>query len=193
MLLPVPPAKIASFLSELERRFAALSREAGEELRREHNVSRARLMIERRLDVRYAGQAYEIQVPFVRDFARHFHQGHERAYGYAHTGRPIEVVSLRVRLILPIRKPGLGPQPESTKPIRAQPPASAIVKRKLVWFGSSSRPTPLYDRDRLLPGMRFAGAAIVVEYSSTTVVPPEFVCTVDEYGDLVLRRGRNEG
>ena len=50
------------------------------------------------------------------------------------------------------------------------------------------RPTSFFDRERLRPGMRFAGPAIVVEYSSTTVVPPDFVSRVDDFENLELRQ-----
>jgi len=60
------------------------------------------------------------------------------------------------------------------------------VKKKLVWFGERFWKTPCYDRERLRPGARFAGPAMVLEYSSTTVVPPDFVCQVDEFLNLVL-------
>jgi N-methylhydantoinase A len=55
-----------------------------------------------------------------------------------------------------------------------------------VWFDGRSHPTPLYERTRLAPGTRFRGPAIVTEYSSTTVVPPDFDCRVDGILNLVL-------
>jgi len=44
----------------------------------------------------------------------------------------------------------------------------------------------LIDRDGLRPGHAFEGPAVVVEYSTTTLVPPGTVCRVDEWGNLVL-------
>ena len=62
----------------------------------------------------------------------------------------------------------------------------AILKQKDVWFGDRFHRTPLYDRERLRPGMRLKGPAVVAEYSSTTIVPPGFQCRVDSQGNLVL-------
>jgi N-methylhydantoinase A len=45
---------------------------------------------------------------------------------------------------------------------------------------------PRYERDALQPGTRFAGPALVVEYSSTTLVPPKWRATVDGDGHLHL-------
>jgi N-methylhydantoinase A len=49
--------------------------------------------------------------------------------------------------------------------------------------------TRIFDRERLRPGHRFAGPAIVEEYDSTTVVPPGQTCEVDAYLQLVITAG----
>ncbi len=165
----------------LEGRFARLERTARGELRRE-GFPAAAARAERRLDVRYVGQAYELSVPFTADFPKQFHREHERAYGYAHAGRALEIVNLRLRLVIPT--PKLRGKPPRWKPFRNA--RAAIVKHKPVWFGQRSWPTPFYDRERLGRGGRLAGPAVVVEYSSTTVVPPGCLCRVDEDFNLVL-------
>src|SRR5262249_26041463 len=58
-------------------------------------VRRPRL--ERALDVRYAGQSYEVTVPYSCGWAREFHAHHRRLFGHASPGRTLEVVTLRVR------------------------------------------------------------------------------------------------
>jgi N-methylhydantoinase A len=138
--------------------------------------------VERRLDVRYVGQAYELPVVFTPDFPKRFHREHVKAYGYAHADRPIEVVNLRVRLTIPTAKPAAPRQ----RPRTAGSAVRALFKKKPVWFGSCFLATPLYDRERLDPGARLRGPAVVVEYSSTTVVPPDFVLNVDRFRNLVL-------
>lgn len=173
-----------NLLYDLERQCARLERSARAELRKEHFPEQL-AQPERRLDVRYVGQAYELSVPFTAGFRRRFHLEHEKAYGYAHPARPLEIVSLRLRLTIPTPKPPLRSRFTGTGEARA-----AIVKEKPVWFGKRFYPTPLYDRERLGPGARLAGPAVVVEYSSTTVVPPDFVCRVDEYLNLVLSYAR---
>jgi N-methylhydantoinase A len=192
VLLPVPdgggkPAqRSAGFWRELEDRFAALERAARADLQRE-GFSAELADMEQRLDLRYAGQSYELTVPLRKDFRQLFHQQHEKAYGYAHAGRPLEIVNLRLRLTIPTPKPQLRAR-------RAGNPdsAPARVKTKPVWFSGRFRPTRLYDRTRLEAGMRIAGPAVVFEYSSTTVVPPDFECLVDEYLNLTLSRAENE-
>jgi N-methylhydantoinase A len=201
VLLPVPSelarerprnnALSGAFFRDLERRFERLEQSARAELGREHlTAAPARhARAERRLDVRYAGQAYELSVPFTPDFRRRFHGEHEKAYGHSSPGRPLEVVNLRLRLVIPTPKPratGTAGPPSGRMRASARDVRAAIVKQKPVWFGERSRPTPLYDRERLPAGARLAGPAIVVEYSSTTVIPPGWTCRVDEHRNLVL-------
>ena len=187
LLVPVPNLdrhshrQFAKFIERLDQQFARLERDAREELRREH-FSPELARVERHLDVRYVGQAYELPVAFTPNFPKRFHSEHEKAYGYAHAGRPIEVVNLRVRLTIPTPKP--APPPGQTG--ASSNSARAVVKKKPVWFGSRFWMTPLYDRERLGPGARLRGPAVVVEYSSTTVVPPDFILNVDRFSNLVL-------
>ena len=136
---------------------------------------------ERRLDVRYAGQSYELSVPFKKDFRRRFDQQHRQAYGYSHPARRIEIVNLRLRLAIRTPKPQLRVH----KPGRATP---AKMKSKPVWFDGRFRATPVYDRNGLAAGTRLRGPAVIVEYSSTTVVPPDFRCEVDDFLNLLLKR-----
>ncbi len=202
VLLPVPCSGtrvLSDFVRDLGRRFEVLEKSGREELKRE-GFAAERARATRRLDVRYAGQAYELSVPFSARFTDLFHREHERAYGHVQPGRPLEVVNLRVRLTIPTPKPRLETgkseveagnwkvETRESKLGTQEGLDGAIVQKKSVWFEGTSRTTTVYDRDRLRPGARFRGPAIVVEYSSTAVVPPDFECVVDGRGNLVLAR-----
>lgn len=50
-------------------------------------------------------------------------------------------------------------------------------------------PTPIYDGDRLRPGMKLAGPAVVERMGDTIVVPGFATATVDGYGNVVLDIG----
>src|SRR4029077_2330698 len=91
----------------LERQFYLLEQTARKELRSEHPRAgpASSWKIARYVDLRYSGQAYELSVPFTPRFPQQFHLEHEKAYGYAHDGRPLEIVNLRVRVIVPTPKP----------------------------------------------------------------------------------------
>jgi N-methylhydantoinase A len=48
----------------------------------------------------------------------------------------------------------------------------------------------IYRREALEPGVKFAGPALVVEYSATTVVPPGCECGVDGRKNLIIKRAQ---
>jgi N-methylhydantoinase A/oxoprolinase/acetone carboxylase beta subunit len=73
--------------SDLEREFAILERRAKKDLRA--------ALVSRYADMRYAGQSYELTIPWKASF----HDAHNKAYGYADTSRAIEVVAIRVTAI----------------------------------------------------------------------------------------------
>jgi N-methylhydantoinase A len=175
-------ALFPNFLNGVAGRFRQIERAARAELRRDH-FPPGRILVERQLEVRYAGQSYELTVPFSPRFPVEFQRLHEKTYGYTHGHKPLEVVNLRLRLTVPTSS-------KRSRKLHGRSPArrakSAVVKEKDVWFGDRFHPTSLYDRNLLLPGMNFPGPAVVVEYSSTTIVPPGFRCRVDSELNLVM-------
>ena len=50
-------------------------------------------------------------------------------------------------------------------------------------------PTRYYDRSALKAGNRLDGPAIVNQYDSTTVIPPEVSAHVDSFGNIVIATG----
>ena len=113
-----------------------------------------------------------------------FHQAHQQRYGYADESRTVEVVNVRVRVTVaavPVEFP--------RSPLRDGNGRQAAIKSGKVIFGGRHLDTVFYDRDRLQPGDRFAGPAIVTEYSATTVVAPGWAANVDGYQNLVIEAG----
>jgi len=52
-------------------------------------------------DLRYDGQSFELTVPLGPRLAERFHEAHERRYGHADPGRPLELVALRTAEVRP--------------------------------------------------------------------------------------------
>jgi N-methylhydantoinase A len=181
VLLPVESA--AGAARDLRRAFAQLDREGkrgmlGEGLPSQH------IRIERFLDMRYAGQAYELSVPARGDFVRAFHREHELRYGHANPARAIEIVNIRSRLI------GATPRLAWPRHRLGRPECrEAIVATREVMFRGKKERTPIYVREKLQAGNVVRGPAIIAEYSGTTVVPPGWRGRVDAYDNLVLSRG----
>ncbi len=81
VFLPVPSdGGLSGLWLALEKRFARMERASRTELQQEGFPSQS-ARAERRLDLRYAGQSYELSVPFKKDFRRLFDQQHLRLTG----------------------------------------------------------------------------------------------------------------
>jgi N-methylhydantoinase A/oxoprolinase/acetone carboxylase beta subunit len=67
------------------------------------------LPVDGEADLRYAGQSFELTVPLGPRLAERFHAAHEERYGYADTGRALELVAVRtaeVRAAAPVTVTG---------------------------------------------------------------------------------------
>ncbi|MBI3663741.1 MAG: hydantoinase/oxoprolinase family protein [Acidobacteria bacterium] len=172
--------RAADATRELRKQFAHIESRGLREMRGE-GFSPRLVRIERMLDMRYVGQAYELTVAAEGDFVGAFHRAHERRYGYADPGRAVEAVNVRARLT------GATPKPELPKSRRAGAnPRAALVEPRPVMIARRRARTAIYDRARLRAGNRFAGPAVVVEYSATTFVPPGWRGRVDAYENMIL-------
>jgi N-methylhydantoinase A len=169
--------------AKLDREFAALEKKSGAEFRGEGWTGRPRYM--RSVDVRYRGQGYELNLPLSKNLLRAFEREHQRRYGYAHAGREVEVVTIRLRAILKTTTGRVGTAALG-HPTRAQLGRVSVPEATVV-FGGKTVKTKLYSRDELRIGQTYRGPAIVTEYSATTVIPPGNRFVVDTSRNLLLR------
>jgi N-methylhydantoinase A len=135
----------------------------------------------RSVDLRYAGQGYELNISYGPEMAASFHAMHKRRYGFANETRPLEIVNIRVRLVAAAE----GFEPPRQR-IQEGDGAQALVGSRPVYFNGEALETRLYERDSLRAGDTFAGPAIISEYSSATILPPGDVLRVDILGNLVI-------
>jgi N-methylhydantoinase A len=178
----LPAASARSTAPALRPVFAALEREGARAMRVE-GFAPSDLRVEKLLDMRYVGQAYELSVSAGGEFVRGFHGEHERRYGYSDLARPVEVVNVRARFI------GTTPKVEWPKQRLGKAGCrDAMANTRQVWFRGRRQETPTYSREKLRPGNRFQGPAIVSEYSATTVVAPGWTAQVDAFENLQLSR-----
>ena len=131
------------------------------------------------VDLRYRGQSYELTIPLSSKFVEEFHRTHERRYGYANPDKPVEIVNVRTTFRGATKKPAF---PKATK-TRSKPQS---IETRPVWIGGKKVKTSIYDRDSLAHGHQIKGPAIIGEYSSTTLVPPGFICEIDALLNLLL-------
>lgn len=130
-------------------------------------------------DVRYAGQSYELTIPWSKTLAADFAAAHEKTYGYCIPGRPVEVVTLRLRVTRPVKPPQLRHPGRST-----QPPA-----HRRVWVNGKFRRIPVFERSQV-PAANTPGPGLVLDYGSTTFIPPHWHFHCDEAGALLIAANR---
>jgi N-methylhydantoinase A len=109
-----------------------------------------------------------------------FEGEHRRRYGFD-LDSPIEIATLRVV--------GRGVTPDLPRaPGHADEVAleDAVDRHETVVFDGESSSTPIYDRERLRPGHRIDGPAIVVQDDSTVVIEPGYAGAVDEYANIIM-------
>jgi N-methylhydantoinase A/oxoprolinase/acetone carboxylase beta subunit len=160
--------------SNLDARFAQLERRA----RRESAESPGTMIIERSADLRYLGQSYEINVPFTGPFAAcagRFHREHAKLYGYSNPGREVEVVTIRVRARTPLPKPKL----------KAARSRAGHPETRRVFVDGSWHNLKVWNRQDLGPTTR-KGPALILDYGSTTLIPPGWRFRLDRSGSLLI-------
>jgi N-methylhydantoinase A/oxoprolinase/acetone carboxylase beta subunit len=145
-------------------------------------------------DMRYVGQAYELDVPLpgllgpatMPAVLDAFHAVHERVYGYARTQQPVEFVNFRAVHTYPLPRPVLRPVARTSGSLD-----DARTGERPAWFAPGGFvATGVYDRARLPLGARLVGPAIIEQADTTTVLPPGHQALVEESGNLRLRRAR---
>ncbi len=117
----------------------------------------------RTVDVRYAGQNYELPVPLppgplsqatLQGLASGFEEAHRRLYGFAVDNAAIQLVTTRVEAAGIVRKAAFAAHEDAGPDGRG-----AVVGTRDVWLPEAGRlvPCPVYDRERLRPGNLIAG------------------------------------
>ncbi|WP_432738170.1 hydantoinase/oxoprolinase family protein [Maridesulfovibrio sp. FT414] len=166
---------------DLEELFAPLEAQGRADLAGE-GFADADIVVERFLDMRYQGQSFEIIVPFSGDWIEEFSKLHKQNYGYRNDNKTVEIVNIRLRTKgMPV-KPEV---PEAGELVSGMDPEALIGTTETV-FDSKRMETRILNRDLLRPGNRVDGPAIIIEYSSTLVIPPFAKGTVDAYGNLIF-------
>src|ERR1700691_992755 len=181
--------------ARLAQEFTTLEKQAAKDFQQE--AWRGRVRYQSSIDLRYRGQGYELNLPFTKNLLREFEQEHQRRYGYAHPGREVELVKIRLRAIvksppLKITRAQVGTAAPSTSSGQAlDHPGQAGLgpssrPQRPVLFDGKKLPAAIYSRDTLKPGKTYSGPAIITEYSATTVIPPGKRYHIDDKGNLQI-------
>ena len=171
--------------ADVEDMFARLAGQAVAELAAD-GFAEAQIGLQRAVDMRYAGQGYEITVACdsMADLAplrAAFDARHQAMFGHSAPDEPVEIVSYRVRGI------GKVPPVEMPRFSRAGSTlADALRETRRVRFDGETVECPVYQREKLDVGLRVAGPAVLDQLDCTTVICPGQVARVDEWKNLIV-------
>jgi N-methylhydantoinase A len=171
--------------------FAQLETQARDDLHRD-GFAESEIRIERALDMRYAGQGYEISLPCTADETRalsvlrkKFDVEHKSRFGHGAPEEPVEVVSYRVRgtgLVPPVALPQFAPQLSKL--------ADPLRETRPVRFDGQTIFCPVYQREKLDVGLTLRGPAILDQFDCTTVICAGQLARVDEWKNLIVTEDR---
>ena len=141
------------------------------------------------IDVRYAGQAFEVPLTITMDvltrdgvagLLKRFDAEHLRLFTF-NMETPHEIVNLRAV--------ALGQTlnlPAAELPEGDGNPAAAKMRDHTLWMDGREQAAVIYDRSKLRQGDIIPGPAIVIEMDSTTLIETGCVATVDAVGNILI-------
>jgi 5-oxoprolinase (ATP-hydrolysing)/N-methylhydantoinase A len=149
--------------------------------------------VERRAEMRYAGQFHDLEIPLpprldgaMADVLRAtFDREYARLYGQALDGYPVQALNWRVLVAGPGRALDLRGASD------AAGATQALKGRRPIYLPeeNASVEVPVYNRYHLKDGAVIAGPAVIEEAEATTILWPGDRLSVDAQRNLVIQIG----
>jgi N-methylhydantoinase A len=170
----------------------SILKEMGTQIRGElksDGVADSAIDTEFEIDVRYAGQAFEVPLTITMDvltrddvdgLLKRFDAEHLRLFTF-NMETPHEIVNLRAVALGPVLH-----LPAAELPKGDGSPAAAKMRDHTLWMDGREQAAVIYDRSKLRQGDVFPGPAIVIEMDSTTLIESGCVATVDAVGNILI-------
>ena len=180
-----------SALEPMAKAFATLHSQSADWFERHAIAPEARLLA-RAIDMRYAGQSYELSVPLppgtidatmLPMLRQAFESLHRQTYGYTAAEEPVQITTFRLEASGIVPKAALPVYPDEGADAGA-----AVIGRRDVYFPEANGfvTCPVYDREQLRPGNRLIGPALSDQMDSTVLVLPEQTAIVDSHLNIII-------
>lgn len=141
------------------------------------------------IDVRYAGQAFEVPLSItaqtladdgIAGVLARFDEEHKRLFTF-NMDTPHEIVNLRAVALGRALDLPAAPLEQGNGD-----PAAAKIRDHVLWMDGAEQAAVIYDRARLKAGDVIPGPAIVCEMDSTTLIETGCIATVDTVGNILI-------
>lgn len=153
-------------------------------------------------DMRYAGQEHYVKIPLSKTeessarqsghlkskkqlemLVDNFHKAHKKQYTFE-LDSAVEWVNFHLVATVPVEKPSFPRLKKKKRNI-----TDAIYGEHSVDFGEFGKTkAQIIVRDKLTVGTVVVGPAVVAESATSTVLPPNFQLTVDDWGNLIITK-----
>ena len=129
-----------------------------------------------------------VDVDGLKEMQDAFERAHKQRFGFIAKDRGLVVEALSVEAIGDAES---IVEEAKMSAVDSEPPTPhALVK---MFSNGQFRRTPLYLRERLVPGQYIVGPAIIVEQTGTVVVEDGWVAEINNSGHLLLDRAKKNG
>ncbi len=152
-------------------------------------VAEDQITAEFEVDIRYAGQAFEVPLTIdeaileadgIEGILARFDDEHRRLFTF-NMDTPHEIVNLRAVAL------GQAPALPAAELAKGNgDPSAAKIRDHTLWMDGREQAAVIYDRSKLLQGDIIPGPAIITEMDSTTLVESGCVATVDAAGNILI-------
>jgi N-methylhydantoinase A len=153
--------------------------------------------LRRFIDMRFRQQVHEVGIEVPRktlgaadvdELVDRFERQYEQIFG-ANTALRISGVEFTI-----VRVEGLNPvhKPAPTRLPEAGGEARPVATRQVYFYRRGFHPTRVYRWDRVAPGNRFEGPAIIERPDTTIVIGPGQRAHMEAYGNIVIDLGSHD-
>ncbi|MBI2316466.1 MAG: hydantoinase/oxoprolinase family protein [Betaproteobacteria bacterium] len=156
-------------------------------------IAEGQLAYKRTVEMRYVGQFHEVEIDMppedlnadnLKGLLSAFHTQYEKLYTYSMPWRAVEFLTYRLKVTSAPRKVEMALLERSSKGVES---ARRGARACLFEGETKAVETPAYDWDKMAPGHKLVGPALIDDKTTTVLVVPGFTCEVDPHHNLVLR------
>jgi len=177
--------------AEIGRLYAEMRARALEDFQR-IDIPESQLSFRPTVEMRYVGQYHEVEIELpsgalsadnLPELLQNFHTKYHGMYTYSMPWREAEFLTFRLKVSAP-------PKPvQMVAGERASGSVEAARRgaRACLFDDKATRvDTPVYDWDKMEPGHKVTGPALIDDKTTTVLVAPGFTCELDAYRNLLL-------
>jgi N-methylhydantoinase A len=178
--------------AEISGLYVDMRRQAREDFARV-GIDESQLAYKPTVEMRYVGQFHEVEIDLpaedlnaenLKALLENFHAQYEKLFTYNMPWRAAEFLTYRLKVTSASRPVQMAVLTRSAAGVE-----TARRGSRLCVFDGNAKPvdTPAYDWDRMTPGHKITGPALIDDKTTTVLVVPGFTCEVDAYHNLLLR------